>query len=168
MPRLPSERGSAPVGVKTLEVRDDARAGRTLPVEVWYPADAAHRGQDFEEAHLDRFEVAPGLPEVAQHAVRDARPAEGPFPLVVFSHGATSHRRSSSELVTHLASHGYVVGSAGDVAAGTPIQGNVGLLGNGDLLGLPGDPTSSVETNAPNGTPFSTVARPNWRRRGKH
>ena len=115
MPKLPSERGSAPVGVKTLEVRDDARAGRTLPVEVWYPADEAHRGQDLDEASLDRFEVAAGLPEMSQKAVRGARPAEGSFPLVIFSHGATSQRRSSSELVTHLASHGYVVASADHV-----------------------------------------------------
>ena len=115
MTPLPPQRGNAPVGVRTLELRDDAREDRTLPVEVWYPADAAHRGQDFEEAHLDRFEVAPGLPEVAQHAVRDARPAEGPFPLVVFSHGATSHRRSATHLTTHLASHGYVVASADHV-----------------------------------------------------
>ena len=63
MPQLPSERGPAPVGVKTLEVRDDARAGRTLPVEVWYPADESHRGQDLDAATLDRFEIAAGLPD---------------------------------------------------------------------------------------------------------
>ena len=57
MPKLPSERGSAPVGVKTLEVRDDARAGRTLPVEVWYPADEAHRGQDLEAVEARLVEV---------------------------------------------------------------------------------------------------------------
>jgi len=118
---LPPQRGNAPVGVRTLELRDETREGRTLPVEVWYPADAAHRGQDFEAAHLDRFETVPGFPEVAQHAVRDARPAEGgPFPLVVFSHGATSYRRSSTHLLTHLASHGYVVASADHVGNTLP------------------------------------------------
>ena len=115
MPQLPSERGPAPVGVKTLEVRDDARAGRTLPVEVWYPAEESHRGQDLDAATLDRFEIAAGLPEMSQQAVRGARPAAGSFPLVFFSHGATSHRRSSAELLTHLASHGYVVASADHV-----------------------------------------------------
>ena len=112
MLKLASERGAAPVGVRTLDLRDDVRAGRTLPVEVWYPADAARRGDDLEAANFDRFEVAPGVPSLTQRALRDVRPAEGCFPLVISSHGATSHRRASSELATHLASHGYVVASA--------------------------------------------------------
>ncbi|HJO23071.1 MAG: hypothetical protein GY772_03685 [bacterium] len=120
MSTLPPQRGAAPVGVRTVELRDETREGRTLPIEVWYPADEAHRGQDFEPAHMDRFEVVPGFPEVAQHAVRDARPAEGPFPLVAFSHGATSHRRSASHLLTHLASHGYVAASADHVGNTLP------------------------------------------------
>lgn len=121
MSMLPPQRGNAPVGVRTLELRDDTRDGRTLPVEVWYPADESHRGQDLDASHRDRFTVVPGLPEVAQHAVRDARPAGGgPFPLVVFSHGATSHRRSSTHLKTHLASHGYVVASADHVGNTLP------------------------------------------------
>jgi predicted dienelactone hydrolase len=44
-----------------------------------------------------------------QLAVRDAAPRAGRFPLVAFSHGFGSHRRQSSFLCTHLASHGYVV-----------------------------------------------------------
>jgi hypothetical protein len=52
----------------------------------------------------------------------------------------------------------YVVGSVGDVANGTPVFGNVGLLGVDDRLGDPNlDPISSIETNAPNGTTFSIV-----------
>ncbi len=50
-----------------------------------------------------------GAPESAQRAVRDAAPAEDSLPLVIYSHGATSHRRSASILCTHLASHGYAV-----------------------------------------------------------
>jgi len=112
---LPPQPGNAPVGVRTLELRDETQEGRTLPVEVWYPADEAHRGQDLDAALQDRFTVVPGFPEVVQPAVRDARPAAGPFPLVVFSHGATSHRRSANHLLTHLTSHGYIAASADHV-----------------------------------------------------
>ncbi len=69
------------------------------------------RGQDLADATRDRFTIAPGLPEAAQHAVRGASPAGGRFPLVAYFHGATGHRREASELATYLASHGYVVAS---------------------------------------------------------
>ncbi|MCH2169553.1 S9 family peptidase [Myxococcota bacterium] len=110
-----SERGCAPVGVTTLELVDDSRQGRVLPLEVWYPADEVHRGQDLEESTQDRFDVVEGVLSLSQRAARDAQPSAARSPLVVFSHGATSHRRASSEMATHLASHGYVVASADHV-----------------------------------------------------
>jgi dienelactone hydrolase len=114
----PFARGAAPVGVRTVELRDETRGGRTLTVELWYPAAAAHRGQDLAGATRDRFPVAPGLPEATQDAVRGAEPAPGRFPLVVYSHGANAHRRAGSDLCTHLASHGYLV-AANDVPGNT-------------------------------------------------
>jgi len=107
----PFSRGAAPVGVHTCELVDGARAGRRLALEVWYPAAAAQRGRDLDDATRDRFTIAPGLPEAAQRAVRGAEPAPGRFPLVAYFHGATGHRREATELTTHLASHGYVVAS---------------------------------------------------------
>ena len=115
MPELPPVRGDSPVGVRTLELTDPGRGGRTLPVELWYPAASSYRGQDADPTTRDRFVIAPGLPEREQAAVRDAAPADGVFPLVLFSHGATSHRRSSTALTTHLASHGFVVASGDHV-----------------------------------------------------
>lgn len=105
----PFSRGSAPVGVRTIVLRDEARGDRTLEVELWYPATDSYRGQDLDPATQDRFEVAPGLPALVQHAVRDAEPAGEKLPLILFFHGAVAHRRYSSELCTHLASHGYLV-----------------------------------------------------------
>jgi predicted dienelactone hydrolase len=105
----PFARGAAPVGVRSTELVDAARGGRRLTLELWYPADARHRGQDLAGATQDRFTVAPGLPEAAQRAVRGAEPARGRFPLVAYFHGATGHRREATELCTHLASHGYLV-----------------------------------------------------------
>lgn len=109
MPYDPFNRGSAPVGVRTIVLRDETRGGRALEVELWYPAVEAYRGQDLDPATQDRFEAAPGLPRIAQCAVRDTEPAGEKLPLLLFFHGAVAHRRYSSELCTHLASHGYLV-----------------------------------------------------------
>ena len=103
-------RGSHPVGVRSAEI-EDAPGGSSLAVELWYPAAEAHRGQDLDPASQDEFTVVPGLPAARQQAARNAAPADGSFPFVVYSHGATSHRRACSQLVTHLASHGYAVAS---------------------------------------------------------
>jgi predicted dienelactone hydrolase len=105
----PFARGALPVGVRSFTLTDRARDGRLLPIEVWYPATAAHQGADLVEASQDSYEVLPGFPAVTQQAVRDAAPLEGSYPLVAFSHGFGGHRRQSTFLCTHLASHGYVV-----------------------------------------------------------
>jgi dienelactone hydrolase len=107
----PFSRGSAPVGVRSIELEDPTRGGRRLSLELWYPAAAKHRGQDLDDATRDRFTIAAGMPQGAQRAVRGAEPAGGRSPLIAYFHGATGHRRESSELCTHLASHGYLVAS---------------------------------------------------------
>jgi dienelactone hydrolase len=88
-----------------------------MPFELWYPAAPAHRGQDLDESSCDRFQVAPGFPARRQKAVRDARAAPGAWPVVLYFHGGYGDRRESTNLLTHLASHGYVVAApafAGD------------------------------------------------------
>ncbi len=104
----PFARGSFPVGVRTYPWSDASRS-RPLPVEVWYPAADAHRGQDVAEATRDSYDLIPGFPPGWQEAVRDATACGGKYPLVVFSHGFGGHRRQSTFLCSHLASHGYVV-----------------------------------------------------------
>jgi dienelactone hydrolase len=106
----PFTRGPHTVGVRTLDAVDAAR-DRALPIEVWYPADECHAGQDLDPATRDAYELVPGLPAPHQDAVRDATPAPGRYPFVAFSHGFGGHRRQSTFLCTHLASHGYVVGA---------------------------------------------------------
>jgi dienelactone hydrolase len=110
MPYEPFARGPHPVGVRSATLNDATRQ-RPLALEVWYPAADAHRGGDLDAATCDRYELLPGLPLVTQDAVRDAAPRTERFPLVVFSHGYGGHRRQSTFLCTHLASHGYVVAS---------------------------------------------------------
>lgn len=104
----PFGRGPHPVGVRSIEVSQAGR-GVTIPVEVWYPATAEVAGQDVDPDRRDLYELFPGMGTTAQDAVRDALPAPDTFPLVVFSHGLAGHRRQSTFLTTHLASHGYVV-----------------------------------------------------------
>jgi predicted dienelactone hydrolase len=105
----PFGRGPYPVGVCSDSLVEPT-GGRQLDVEVWYPAAATFAGQDFADSTRDRYELIPGLRKVAQDAIREASPASlSALPLVVFSHGFGSHRRQSSFLMTHLASHGYLV-----------------------------------------------------------
>jgi predicted dienelactone hydrolase len=103
----PFVRGACPVGVRTFDASDRSR-DRQLPIEIWYPAADAYRGQDVSDASCDRYELLAGFPPVSQQAVRGATPRTGQYPLVLFSHGFGGHRRQSTFLLTHLASHGYV------------------------------------------------------------
>lgn len=104
----PFPRGPHAVGVRSVDTSDASRS-RDLPVEVWYPATSAYAGQDTTEDSMDHYDLLPGFPPAKQAAVRDAEIASGRFPVVVFSHGFGGHRRQSTFLCTHLASHGYIV-----------------------------------------------------------
>src|SRR5262249_14822762 len=75
--------GRFPVGVRTVHA-DDAARGLRFPVEVWYPAVAAHAGQDLAPSTQDAFVVA-GVSR-RQRAVRDAVAERGRHPLIVHSH----------------------------------------------------------------------------------
>ena len=99
----PFERGSHRVGVSSTTVAVSPE--RSVDIEVWYPACGRDRGD------WDQYAVFPGMPGGRQRASRDASWAEGRFPALIFSHGFGSHRRQSSFLCSHLASHGYVVAS---------------------------------------------------------
>jgi predicted dienelactone hydrolase len=104
-----SERGPHPVGVTTIDVLVPAREA-SIPAEIWYPADEAHRGADIDVG--DEYDLIPGVASDVQAAVREATPAQGALRAgVVFSHGMAGHRRQSTFLCTHLASHGFVVAS---------------------------------------------------------
>lgn len=107
----PFERGGFPVGVATATAIDPSRDDRALRFEIWYPASEEYAGRDLAAECRDTYEVFPGFPMGAQSAVRDAARRSGRRPLVFFSHGFGGHRRQSTFLCTHLASHGYVVAS---------------------------------------------------------
>lgn len=104
----PFVRGPFPVGVRTFEARDEAR-NRLFPCEVWHPATAQHAGQDLDPKTQDCFTPRSAAAAQRQSAVRDAAARPGIYPLIVFSHHSGGHRRTSTFVCTHLASHGYIV-----------------------------------------------------------
>ena len=105
--------GPHDVGVTTLQLADRS-------VEVWYPADAAGIGDTPAESYYIRDFIPPSFdalippdvdPPFATIAHRDvpSEAGDGPYPLVLFSHGFASYRLQSTKLTTHLASWGFVV-----------------------------------------------------------
>ncbi|MCO5319208.1 MAG: hypothetical protein M9942_12310 [Microthrixaceae bacterium] len=100
------------VGVTTISLGD-------RDMELWYPASPeAVAGQprdtyyvrDFVAGWLEELLDPEVDPPYETAAVRDVAPSpEGPFPLVLFSHGFAGFRLTSTELTTHLASWGFVV-----------------------------------------------------------
>ncbi len=101
----PDELGPFAVGRTTFTVVDGSREDRTLTVDAWYPVDAeAAVGASPSVYDL----VFAGLPSAV---ALDGPPVslDGPFPLVVFSHGNNGIRFQSFFLTETLASHGFVV-----------------------------------------------------------
>lgn len=122
-------RGEYLVGVRTLNLihenqidilnygkGTDSLYDRPLTIEVWYPAELATDS----EALISYEDVlgnanTPGRPIIPftflGRASRDAIPhvSDGPFPLIIVSHGFTGSRYLMTYLTENLASKGYVV-----------------------------------------------------------
>lgn len=146
----PFARGPHAVGVRSGAVSPAGRAGGsgpTIPVEIWYPARDSNLGKDLDPATQDGYTLVPGLPATLQAAVRDAQPSieatSGTAPAIVFSHGFAGHRRQSTHLTTHLASHGYVVAAMDHVGNTTPE-----VFGWAMGIGLPDDMTTYTHDTA--------------------
>jgi dienelactone hydrolase len=126
----PAQRGPYAVGVTTLRLTDPSRVdektkqARSMVIEIWYPAEEAARNMPFDAydfmkdappAVQDKMkELNIQIPTMTQEAHRDAPllREEGPYPVILFSHGSGGIRFQSVFQTPHLASHGYVVISA--------------------------------------------------------
>jgi dienelactone hydrolase len=107
-----AERGEHEVGVHTLALDDGRR------VVAWYPAAASAAEQPTQTFDIASL-LSPALQEQIPAELRPqyevgahpgAAPADdGPFPVVLFSHGFAGYPEQSADLVTHLASWGFVV-----------------------------------------------------------
>ena len=120
-----AEFGGFDIGVSSIEVStpdavdvlntphggETAFYERKLTVEVWYPADLA-QGQPG-----GTYKAITRNPEITAtlhgRAVRDAEPLkeQGPYPLIIISHGYPGNRYLLSHTGENLASKGYVVAS---------------------------------------------------------
>lgn len=98
LPPDPRRPGPYPVGVTYRGVvRPSTTTGepRRLDTVIWYPATPL-AGLAATDERL--------------HAVPETKPADGgPFPVLIFSHGANSTPTQSAFLTAHLASHGFIV-----------------------------------------------------------
>ncbi len=110
----PAQPGPFSVGRRTETVTDASREDRVLTVEVWYPS--------AEQAEPTAYEIIPGVEFASELSTVDAEPSpEGPFPVVVFSHGSGGLRQQTASIVETVVSHGFVV-VAPDHAGNTAID----------------------------------------------
>jgi predicted dienelactone hydrolase len=127
-------RGPHPVGVTTAEIDPPGRSA-PIPVEIWYPATVDVAGRDTDPDAQDEYDLIPGIATGWQAAVRDAPAARlGSSAGVVFSHGMAGHRRQSTFLCTHLASHGLVVAAPDHV--GNTLTEMMPFFFTGDYEGI--------------------------------
>ena len=151
-------RGPWPVGVRTVQL--DGR-----PVEVWYPA----RRDTPDTAPRVRYDLRLAMPPAEAAKVPDADNAwlecdcvrdvevdvsHGPYPVVMFLHGAASFRMQSTFLTTHWASRGFVV-----IAPDLPGVGLNAILGGEPTMFPALIPGSVLDAIAkPSGTdPFAFI-----------
>lgn len=117
----PDKPGPFAVGRVEMKLAEEARDDRTLVFDVLYPVDK----KDAKDAPASLYTLSTFSFESPTAVAGAAVSEDGPFPLVIFSHGSGSVRFQSFFLTEMLASHGFVVVS-GDHAGDTVLP---------DLLG---------------------------------
>jgi predicted dienelactone hydrolase len=96
-------RGAFEVGVATFTVDDGS--DRPLTVDAWFPLTEGTTGD------AQQYTLLPGVYYESPSAIAadTSALADGPFPLVVYSHGSGGQRWIHSDYTEFIASHGYVV-----------------------------------------------------------
>ncbi len=125
--------GPYAVGVTTITVGADT--DRPLTVDLWFPL------ADDASGDPQQYTLLPGVYYESPDAVgadASAVSADGPFPLVVYSHGSGGLRYIHSNYTETLASHGYVV-------AAPDHTGNTSL----ELIANNPDPFEVIAANRP-------------------
>jgi len=94
----PEARGSYNAGASQVQFVN-AEQERDLPGFIWYPTFETE-GMGFNYDYIIPTEGAIMDPPIAD---------EGPFPVVIFSHGSQAFAQQSFYLTEYLASHGFIV-----------------------------------------------------------
>ncbi len=105
---FPPVRPGYPVGVRTVSLTDELRPDRQLTVEVWYPA----MSDDTQTGTI-----------AAPRRDADVWFADGPYPLLVISHGNGGTRTDLAFLAAHLAARGFVVAAPDHLDAELGVDG---------------------------------------------
>ncbi|MFN3217322.1 MAG: alpha/beta hydrolase family protein [Acidimicrobiales bacterium] len=121
--------GDGPYGVGSATVTIDADTDRPLTLQLWFPVEA---GLDAESTRYTFITGDSFLSARAVDAGADQIAGDGPFPLVVYSHGSGGLRYIHSDYTETLASHGHVV-VAPDHTGNTAVEQ---FLGTEDDTGL--------------------------------
>ena len=123
--------GDYEVGVQTITIADTSGAGRDLTVDVWFPLEQ-NVVLDAEPAQYTLIEGTYYESPFALAAPPSAIATDGPFPLVIYSHGSGGIRYIHSNYTEALASNGYIVAApdhtgntAADRLLGTETDGAV-------------------------------------------
>lgn len=173
VPSLMRPTGPYPVGTSTMVLTEPTRkeiySGKDEPrkfmIEIWYPALTPAAGATPAAWMPDAKIVAPAIADYIHlpHFFLDhltlaksssfeniqVNIADGPYPVLIFSHGWNGFRQQSTFLMQELASHGYIV-----VAMEHPYGARLTVLPDGTIIpnnpdALPKNkPTDEYETAA--------------------
>jgi len=101
----PSRTGPWKLGFTHINAVDAARSNRPVPMDIWYPVD----DEDWVDTNF-KIPLWFGFGPKATYISEDADVSDVPLrKLIVFSHGYESLALQSSNLMEHLASHGFIV-----------------------------------------------------------
>lgn len=114
-------RGTFDVGVKTLKIVNENQLDilnysqdnpnpvydRPLTLEIWYPCEIPNNRIE-KTVYVDEYYVNDAIVFTGR-ALRDAKPIDGEFPLIILSHGYPGTRLMMTHLTENLASKGYIV-----------------------------------------------------------
>lgn len=133
VPRLPRPSGPYAVGTQSFHLIDESREEiytadpadvREIMAQIWYPAEPDAQGEParyLDDLHVMGSVVAErlGLPsfllnhiDLVDLGAKVGVPllaSDGPYPLLVFSHGLRGFRAQNTALVRELASQGFAV-----------------------------------------------------------
>jgi len=127
-PDAPTYARHGPFAVGTFDIKIDDPL-RPLTATVWYPALNPTKVAEAVTYHYGAYAIS-------GNALLNAAPdaSQGPYPLIVFSHGNNGLRLQSLFLTEHLASYGFVVISADHPGS---------ALNLNQVLGLSSAPTTA-------------------------